>query len=83
MVAKVIFYRTTRTGQDVAGVVTMADGRVMVESGPPQMLDTLFQGLSGDADSEALLAAMRDAPRRFDGSYLRAEYQEVQGGRNA
>ena len=74
MVASVIFYRTVRTGQEVAATVSMTDSGVVVE-GRARMAEMLFRGVDPD-DQDAMLIAMRDAPRRYDGSYLRAEYRE-------
>lgn len=76
-VAKVTFLKTTARGQDVLVTIALTDRGIAVE-GPSYMADRLFQGINR-GDREAVLAVMRDAPRKFDGAYLRASYEESAG----
>lgn len=62
----VIFYRTTAEGsREVARV----ENRGGVLDGPRAYVDLLL------GKGQGIEQAMRDAPRRFDGAYLRAEFQ--------
>jgi len=67
----VTFYRTTASGSKERGRVTYENGKL--ESKDEGLLRLLLDG----ADTpEEIEAAMRNAPRRFDGAYLRASFSE-------
>lgn len=68
----VTFYRTTESGSKERGRVTYENGKL--ESKDKGLLRLLFA--NGDDTPEKIEAAMRGAPRRFDGAYLRASFSE-------
>jgi hypothetical protein len=70
----VVFYRTLPSGSTRDGRIVLDAGRLAVE-GAEHEAEVLFEGVDR-ADLAAVEAAMRDAPRRFDGAYLRAEFVE-------
>jgi hypothetical protein len=73
MVSKVVFYETTVDGPNqVASLQVSAEKRIV--EGNQAIIDLFLQSqeLRAISDTE-LLVLMEDAPRRFDGSYLRAE----------
>jgi hypothetical protein len=63
----VIFYKTTGKGSKEVARVTISQGGDL--EGPPAYVNLLLKGQRGATD------AMRDAPRRFNGAYLRAEFR--------
>lgn len=79
----VVFLRTlsVKESPDVrqaeCGRLTLIDGKLVAE-GDLDFTDTFLRQPRGriidPSDLEAVKAAMRDAPRRFDGSRLRAQY---------
>jgi hypothetical protein len=71
VVSKVVFYRTTADGQEQLASLG-ADRSV---SGDRAVIDTFLDGQDlGEVGDAELLGLMKDAPRRFDGAYLRAEF---------
>lgn len=65
------FYRTTKTGQRAIGRISF-DGSDFVFTGEGERLvNILMQGVH-KSDSLSIYEAMRKAPIRFDGAYLRA-----------
>lgn len=73
---QVVFYLTRVDGQEVAATITLDDAGQLQVTGSAGYLDLLFDAGQREAGPEAMAQAMRDAPSRFDGSYLRAEFQE-------
>jgi hypothetical protein len=71
MVERVLFYLTVSTGQQLVCVIESVDGQVMVH-GQRAYAESLLNKVDGGA---ILSEVLRDAPRRYDGFYLRAEYQ--------
>jgi hypothetical protein len=72
---RVIFLRTTRTGQEPAGVIVFQDGKLLVENGTRYAAERLLQGVNR-TDAAAVTAALRKAPEIYDGAYLRAAVEE-------
>jgi|OM-RGC.v1.034109557 hypothetical protein len=73
---KLTFYKTIPEGQHEVAVISLEDG-VFMQSG--EMVEGIERILLSDVDRDdtaAVLKAMKDAPRRFDGAYLRATYEE-------
>jgi hypothetical protein len=68
---RVIFLRTTPTGQREAGVIVFQAGRLTVDPEVQPLADRLLQGVV-QTDPSATEAALRKAPAVYDGSYLRA-----------
>jgi len=62
----VIFYQTTTGGGAEVARVNLVDGRL---EGPKTYVDLLLS--AGQQPAEA----MKQAPSRFNGSYLRAKFQ--------
>ena len=64
--------------QEEAGRLTLIDGK-LVADGQIDFTNDLLHQPGGKppidlADTDAVKAAMRDAPARWDGAYLRAKY---------
>ena len=74
---KVIFYETVTTGQ-VVGAEISYNGKKYTCKGNRNYLDALPPETESP---ETIIAAMRGAPAKYDGSYLRAEFiDSVKGG---
>ena len=70
--AAVIFYRTTNDGSVQVGRVEYSNGMLNIQ-GSESMARTLLEGVDRK-NSKAVLSAMKDAPKRFDGAYARAKF---------
>lgn len=80
---KVVKFYTTRSdgsGQDVACSITLADDGSLTFAGERQYVQLLFDRGQQAAGREAMEEAMRQAPYRFSGTYLRAGFEEVADG---
>jgi hypothetical protein len=76
---RVTFYETTLEGQQAVGAVTFEDGKPTGSGDDGKaLLDLLLDGVDR-SDRDAVLEAMRLAPERFDGAYLRAAYEDSLG----
>jgi len=77
---QVRFYvtRTQRDnpGQDLAATIILAPDGQLTMTGEGDYLDLLFDHGERAAGREAVEKAMRDAPYRFSGGYLRAAFEE-------
>ena len=76
----VIFYRTTAKGQEEAGRITY-DGTDPQPSNEyaGHLMAVLLEGVD-PKDRTQVAKALRAAPGRFDGSYLRAALEDDRGG---
>jgi hypothetical protein len=72
----VVFYKTTATGQAVAGHI-FYDGETLRPVGAlaTGLLETLMEGVDRSVPAQ-VEKALRAAPQRFDGSYMRAAFEE-------
>ena len=68
---RVIFLRTTPTGQREAGVIVYQAGRLTVDPDVQPLADHLLQDVD-QSNPAATEAALRKAPTVYDGAYLRA-----------
>jgi len=84
MLLKVTLYKTTRTGSQLRAEITF-DG-THLKSSPPGYEIAILEGPGGTrldpSDTAAVEAAMRRAPWRFDGDYLRAEFEDMEAAEN-
>ncbi len=67
---RVTFYETTVRGSEVTGRIEYEAGTLASYDADGE-LEFLLRGVDRD-DPAAVEAALRDAPRRFDGAYVRA-----------
>ena len=74
---KVSFYATRPdgSGQDVVAVITL-QGEEIVYTGAENYVHLLFDRGQIEQGEQAVREAMRLAPYRFDGTYLRASCEE-------
>jgi hypothetical protein len=70
--SEVRFYQTVKGGQRELSRVTLRDGKLRM-SGNREVVKRFLEPVD-TKDMKAVEAAFKDAPRRFDGAYLRAEY---------
>jgi hypothetical protein len=68
---RVIFLRTTTTGQDPAGVIVYQNGRLTIDQEAQALADHLLRDVDR-SNAQAVEAALRQAPQKYDGAYLRA-----------
>ena len=68
---RVIFLRTTPTGQREAGVIVYQAGRLTVDPDVQPLADHLLQDVD-QSNPAATEAALRKAASIYDGAYLRA-----------
>lgn len=73
---QVIFYLTRVDGQEIAATITLDSAGQLHVTGSAGYLDLLFDAGQREAGQEAIAQAMREASARFDGSYLRAAFEE-------
>lgn len=71
---KVTFLKTVKDGQKELGSAAYEGGKLKVEGDIDALLESLFDGIDVD-DEAAVEAALRKAPERFSGSYLRAKVE--------
>lgn len=76
MTPRVTFYRTKVGGQEIVGTVTLDGGKVVSGGDDGKDLLALLLDSVDRSDEDAVRKAMRQAPERFDGAYLRAAYDE-------
>ena len=72
----VIFYKTTETGQKEAGRI-LYNGRTLQATSEQagHLMDTLLQGVDRTKPDQ-VEKALRSAPQRYTGSYMRAAFEE-------
>lgn len=71
---RIIFLRTSPTGQRTAGVIVHQAGRLTVDHAVQGCADELLRGVD-PTDPAAVAAALRRAPQVYDGAYLRAQVE--------
>ena len=72
---KVTFYRTTKKGQEFGGAVYWNGKELSHKGVTPRLLRSLFDGDAGGLSAQEIERAMRNAPKLFTGSYLRAGFE--------
>lgn len=73
---EVKFYSMISGSPELVSTIQYKDGTLSI-SGQERYANILFKG-TDRKDSKAIVAAMKIAPTRFDGSYLRATYTWIQ-----
>lgn len=68
---RVIFLRTRKTGQEQTGVIVFQSGRLAIDPEVTAAADHLLRNVDR-GDAAAVEAALRQAPAKYDGAYLRA-----------
>jgi len=72
---EVKFYSMISGVPELVATIQYKDGALSI-SGQERYANILFKGIDRK-DSKSIVAAMKIAPTRFDGSYLRATYTQI------
>ncbi len=67
------FYKTTKNGSEVLGSVTYTGTKI---TGPSKLIKLLFKDDPSQMTVFEITDIFKNAPVRFDGAYLRAEYKD-------